>query len=99
MSQTLPHLCLIATPGRRRRTIELAQEVERRGFPGIFSPSPFGNMSLCEALSWNTNTLQFGTAIAPIYQRTVTDFAQSSAVMHEVSGGRFRLGILSLIHI
>lgn len=88
-----PALCLIAVPGRRRRTIEVAQEVERRGFAGIFSPSPFGNMSLCEALSWNTATIPFGTAIAPIYQRTVTDFAQSAAVMHEVSGGRFRLGI------
>ncbi len=93
MAQPLPHLCLIAVPGRRRRTVELAQEVERRGFPGIFSPSPFGNMSLCEALSWNTKTIQFGTAIAPIYQRSVTDFAQSAAVMHEISGGRFRLGI------
>ncbi len=90
---TLPALCLIAVPGRRRRTLELAQEVEKRGFAGIFSPSPFGNMSLCEALSWNTETIPFGTAIAPIYQRTVTDFAQSAAVMHEVSGGRFRLGI------
>ena len=90
---TLPALCLIAVPGRRRRTMELAKEVESRGFAGIFSPSPFGNMSLCEALSWNTESITFGTAIAPIYQRTVTDFAQSAAVMHEVSGGRFRLGI------
>ena len=90
---TLPALCLIAVPGRRRRTLELAREVEKRGYAGIFSPSPFGNMSLCEALSWQTETIPFGTAIAPIYQRTVTDFAQSAAVMHEVSGGRFRLGI------
>ena len=90
---TLPALCLIAVPGRRRRTLELAREIEQRGFAGIFSPSPFGNMSLCEALSWQTQTIPFGTAIAPIYQRTVTDFAQSAAVMHEVSGGRFRLGI------
>jgi len=90
---SLPALCLIAVPGRRRRTLELAREVEKRGFAGIFSPSPFGNMSLCEALSWQTETITFGTAIAPIYQRTVTDFAQSAAVMHEVSGGRFRLGI------
>ena len=89
----LPALCLIAVPGRRRRTLELAREVEKRGFAGIFSPIPFGNMSLCEALSWQTETIAFGTAIAPIYQRTVTDFAQSAAVMHEVSGGRFRLGI------
>jgi len=93
MPQPLPHLCVIAVPGRRRRTIELAKEVERRGFAGIFSPSPFGNMSLCEALCWNTDRIPFGTAIAPIYQRTVTDFAQSAAAMHEFSGGRFRLGI------
>ena len=90
---TLPALCLIAVPGRRRRTLELAREIEKRGYAGIFSPSPFGNMSLCEALSWETETIPFGTAIAPIYQRTVTDFTQSAAVMHEVSGGRFRLGI------
>ena len=93
MSAQLPALCLIAVPGRRRRTIELCQETERRGFAGIYSPSPFGNMSLCEALAWNTNAIPFGTAIAPIYQRTVVDFAQSAAAMHEISGGRFRLGI------
>jgi alkanesulfonate monooxygenase SsuD/methylene tetrahydromethanopterin reductase-like flavin-dependent oxidoreductase (luciferase family) len=53
----------------------------------------FGNLSLCEALAWNTTNIAFGTAIAPIYQRTIGDFAQSAAMMHEVSGGRFRLGI------
>ena len=93
MSDPLPALCLIAAPGRRRRTIELSQETERRGFAGIYTPSPFGNMSMCEALSWNTASITFGTAIAPIYQRTIVDFAQSAAMMHEVSGGRFRLGI------
>jgi alkanesulfonate monooxygenase SsuD/methylene tetrahydromethanopterin reductase-like flavin-dependent oxidoreductase (luciferase family) len=91
--QTLPAISLVAVPGRRRRTVEIAQEIERRGFAGIYSPSMFGNMSLCEALAWNTATMPFGTAIAPIYQRTIGDFAQSAAVMHEVSGGRFRLGI------
>jgi alkanesulfonate monooxygenase SsuD/methylene tetrahydromethanopterin reductase-like flavin-dependent oxidoreductase (luciferase family) len=89
----LPAISLVAVPGRRRRTIEIAREIERRGFAGIYSPSMFGNMSFCEALSWNTTTLPFGTAIAPIYQRTIGDFAQSAAMMHEISGGRFRLGI------
>ncbi len=93
MSEPLPALCLIAMPGRRRHTIELAQEAERRGFAGIYVPSPTGGMSTCEALSWNTASVTFGTAIAPIYQRTIVDFAQSAAMMHEVSGGRFRLGI------
>jgi alkanesulfonate monooxygenase SsuD/methylene tetrahydromethanopterin reductase-like flavin-dependent oxidoreductase (luciferase family) len=89
----LPAISLVAVPGRRRRTIEIAQEIERRGFAGIYSPSMFGNMSFCEALAWNTATLPFGTAIAPIYQRTIGDFAQSAAAMHEISNGRFRLGI------
>lgn len=93
MPAVMPALSLVAVPGRRRRTIEIAQEIERRGFAGIYSPSMFGNMSLCEALAWNTTSMPFGTAIAPIYQRTVSDFAQSAAVMHEISGGRFRLGI------
>ncbi|MFZ5778730.1 MAG: LLM class flavin-dependent oxidoreductase [Pseudomonadota bacterium] len=93
MTEPLPALCLIAVPGRRRHTIELCREAERRGYAGIYVPSPFGNMSMCEAMAWNTATVPFGTAIAPIYQRTVVDFAQSAAMMHEVSGGRFRLGI------
>ncbi|WP_421997067.1 LLM class flavin-dependent oxidoreductase [Reyranella sp.] len=93
MVDPLPALCLIAMPGRRRRTIELCQEAERRGYAGIYVPSPFGNMSMCEALAWNTRSVTFGTAIAPIYQRTLVDFAQSAAMMHEVSEGRFRLGI------
>jgi alkanesulfonate monooxygenase SsuD/methylene tetrahydromethanopterin reductase-like flavin-dependent oxidoreductase (luciferase family) len=89
----LPAISLVAVPGRRRLTIDLAREIERRGFASIFSPSMFGNMSLCEALAWNTERMHFGTAIAPIYARTVGDFAQSAAFMHEISGGRFRLGI------
>ena len=53
----------------------------------------FSNMSLCEALAHVTERIAFGTSIAPIYARTVGDFAQSAAFMHEVSGGRFRFGI------
>jgi alkanesulfonate monooxygenase SsuD/methylene tetrahydromethanopterin reductase-like flavin-dependent oxidoreductase (luciferase family) len=93
MPASMPAVSLVAVPGRRRLTIELARDIERRGFSGIFSPSMFGNMSLCEALAWNTERITFGTAIAPIYARTVQDFAQSAAFMHEVSGGRFRFGI------
>jgi alkanesulfonate monooxygenase SsuD/methylene tetrahydromethanopterin reductase-like flavin-dependent oxidoreductase (luciferase family) len=89
----LPAISLVAVPGRRRATIELAREIERRGFAGIYTPSMYGNMSQCEAMAWNTERIPFGTAIAPIYARTVLDFAQSAAFMHEVSGGRFYLGI------
>ena len=93
MPQSPPAICVTPTPTRRRLAIEAAQEAERRGFAGIYTPSTFGNMSFCEALAWTTKTIPFGTAIAPIYQRTVEDFAQSAAFMHETSGGRFSLGI------
>ncbi len=93
MPQILPALSLIAVPGRRRATVEVAREMERRGFAGIYVPSIFSNMSLCEALAWNTERITFGTAIAPIYARTVPDFAQATAFIHEVSSGRFRFGI------
>ena len=93
MTETLPALSLAAAPGRRRLTLELAAEGERRGFAGIYIPSPFGNMAHSSALALATERIPFGTAIAPIYARTVEDFAQSAAFIHEVSGGRFRFGI------
>ena len=93
MSEMLPAISLVAVPGRRRLTIEIARDIERRGFAGIYTPSMFGNLSQCEAMAWKTERIPFGTAIAPIYARTVLDFAQSAAFMHEVSGGRFRFGI------
>jgi len=93
MPQQLPAVSLVAVPGRRKATIEMAREIERRGFAGIYAPSVFSNMSLCEALAHATTRIPFDTSIAPIYARTVGDFAQSAAFLHEVSGGRFRFGI------
>ncbi|MFY0612937.1 MAG: LLM class flavin-dependent oxidoreductase [Hyphomicrobiaceae bacterium] len=93
MPENKPAVSLIAVPGRRKRTLEIAREVERRGFAGIWSPSMFSNMAFCHALTHVTETIPFATSIAPIYSSTVLEFAQSAAFMHEVSGGRFRLGI------
>jgi len=56
-------------------------------------PSPMGNLSMCEALAWQTEKIRFATSIVPIYQRTMIDFCQSAAMIHEVSAGRFSLGI------
>jgi alkanesulfonate monooxygenase SsuD/methylene tetrahydromethanopterin reductase-like flavin-dependent oxidoreductase (luciferase family) len=93
MSETMPALSLVAVPGRRHVTLDLAREVERRGFSGIYVPSIFGNMAQSTALALATERITFATAIAPIYARTVEDFAHSAAYIHEMSGGRFRFGI------
>jgi len=93
MPSAMPALALVAVPGRRRQTLEVAKEAERRGFSGIYVSSQFANMAQCTALAFATERMIFGTGIAPIYARTVEDFAQSAAYIHEVSGGRFRFGI------
>src|SRR6202166_2058555 len=93
MPDSLPALSLVAVPGPRRLTLDVAREAERRGFSGLYVPSIFGNMAQSTALAFATERVLFGTAIAPIYARTVEDFAHSAAYIHEVSGGRFRFGI------
>ncbi|MGA8380303.1 MAG: LLM class flavin-dependent oxidoreductase [Stellaceae bacterium] len=93
MPEKLPAISLVAVPGRRRQTLDLAREAERRGFAGIYMPSRFGNMAQCTALALATEHIRFGTAIAPIYAQTAEEFAMNAAYIHEVSGGRFRFGI------
>jgi alkanesulfonate monooxygenase SsuD/methylene tetrahydromethanopterin reductase-like flavin-dependent oxidoreductase (luciferase family) len=93
MLERLPALSLVAVPGRRQQTLDLACEIERRGFAGIYVPSIFNNMAQCVALAVATKTIKFATAIAPIYGRVTEDFAQATAYIHEISGGRFAFGI------
>jgi alkanesulfonate monooxygenase SsuD/methylene tetrahydromethanopterin reductase-like flavin-dependent oxidoreductase (luciferase family) len=93
MPEPLPAISLVAVPGRRRQTLDIARDLERRGFAGIYMPSRWGNMAQCAGLAFATERIAFGTAIAPIYAATTEEFAMSVAYIHEVSGGRFRFGI------
>jgi alkanesulfonate monooxygenase SsuD/methylene tetrahydromethanopterin reductase-like flavin-dependent oxidoreductase (luciferase family) len=93
LGASLPAVNLIATPGRRRATLDMAGEIERRGFAGISISSSFGNVAQCVGLALATEHISFATAIAPIYAQTVEEFAHSAAYIHEVSGGRFQFGI------
>jgi alkanesulfonate monooxygenase SsuD/methylene tetrahydromethanopterin reductase-like flavin-dependent oxidoreductase (luciferase family) len=93
MSEPLPAISLVAVPGRRRQTLDIARDIERRGFSGIYMPSRWSNMAQCTGLAFATERIPFGTAIAPIYAQTAEEFAMSAAYIHEVSGGRFRFGI------
>jgi alkanesulfonate monooxygenase SsuD/methylene tetrahydromethanopterin reductase-like flavin-dependent oxidoreductase (luciferase family) len=93
MPKRMPAVSLVAVPGRRGATLELAGEIEKRGFSGIYSPSMLDALSLCQALAFATKHIRFGTAVMPIYFRQPTDFANTTAFIHEISGGRFRFGI------
>jgi len=89
----LPAVALAAVPGRRKATLELAQEIERRGFSGIYCASFGDAMGLCEALALVTERIPFGTAIANLYTRHVSDYAVTASLIQELSGGRFHFGI------
>ena len=88
-----PAVSLAAMPGRRQATLEVAKEIEQRGFSGIYCPSFGDGVGLCEALALCTNEIPFGTAIANIYMRHPFDYALSATLIHELSRGRFRFGI------
>lgn len=89
----LPAISLAAVPGRRRLTLDLAAEIERRGFSGIYCPSMGDGLALCEAIALRTERIQFGTSIVNIYTRHVTEFAHTASFIHEVSQGRFWFGV------
>jgi alkanesulfonate monooxygenase SsuD/methylene tetrahydromethanopterin reductase-like flavin-dependent oxidoreductase (luciferase family) len=89
----MPALSLVAMPGRRLKTLELAKEMEDRGFGGIFGPS-FGDViSLCLSIGHVTERIPFGSSIQPIYLRPAADLAQTASYIAEVTGGRFHLGL------
>jgi alkanesulfonate monooxygenase SsuD/methylene tetrahydromethanopterin reductase-like flavin-dependent oxidoreductase (luciferase family) len=94
MSTTpLPAIALAAPPGRRRKILDLAQECERRGYAGLYCASFGDAMGLCEALALVTERIPFGTSIANMYTRHVSDYAVTASLIHELSGGRFVFGV------
>jgi alkanesulfonate monooxygenase SsuD/methylene tetrahydromethanopterin reductase-like flavin-dependent oxidoreductase (luciferase family) len=88
-----PAVSLVAMPGQRRATIDLAKRIEQEDFTGIYCPSPFDGLGLCEALALVTKEIPIGTTISHIYTRHPVDYAQTAALVRELSGGRFHFGI------
>ena len=89
----LPAIGLAAMPGRRNKTLEIAQNIEKKGFAGIYCPSIGDGLALCQAIAQVTDSIEFCTAIAPIYYRSPEDYAHTISFIHEISEGRFQFGI------
>ena len=89
----MPAVALAAVPKRRRATLDLAREIETRGFAGIYCASFGDAMGLSHSIAHVTEHIPFGTSIANLYMRHPSDYAQSAAMIHELSGGRFRFGV------
>jgi len=80
-------------PGNRQSAIDLARKAEDRGFAGLYCPSAGDCIAFCQSALQATHSVRIGTAIQPIYFRVARSLADTAAFLHEVSGGRFQLGL------
>ena len=88
-----PALSVVASPGRRRAILDLATEAEKRGFPALACPTLGGALGLCVSLSHVTTSIRFYTAIQGIYGNSLSEVGNIASHVHEISSGRFALGL------
>jgi alkanesulfonate monooxygenase SsuD/methylene tetrahydromethanopterin reductase-like flavin-dependent oxidoreductase (luciferase family) len=89
----LPAVSLVAPAGKRAAVLDLAVQIEQRGFSGIACPSLGAAMALCTSLAHVTSTIPLFTSIQPIYLQHAAEAANTASHIDEVSGGRFSLGL------
>jgi alkanesulfonate monooxygenase SsuD/methylene tetrahydromethanopterin reductase-like flavin-dependent oxidoreductase (luciferase family) len=90
---SLPAISIVATPTKRNAILQLAQEAESRGFAGLACPSLGATLGLCTSLAHATNTIRFWTSIQPVYYNHPVEMSNTAAHIHEISGGRFGIGL------
>jgi len=84
---------MVAPAKKRHAILELARRAEELKFVGIACPSLGATMGLCVSLAHSTNEIKFWTSIQPIYYSHAIEMANTAAHIHEVSNGRFALGL------
>jgi alkanesulfonate monooxygenase SsuD/methylene tetrahydromethanopterin reductase-like flavin-dependent oxidoreductase (luciferase family) len=88
-----PAVSMVAPAKKRGAILDLARRAEELKFAGIACPSLGATMGLCVSLAHATNEIKFWTSIQPIYYSHAIEMANTAAHIHEVSNGRFALGL------
>ena len=81
--------------GRYAIDMDLVREAEDLGFDSAWTSEAWGNDAITPA-TWilaNTTKLKVGTAIIQMAARTPSMTAMTAMTLHDLSGGRFILGI------
>ena len=84
---------MVAPAKKRYAILALARRAEELKFAGIACPSLGATMGLCVSLAHSTNEIKFWTSIQPIYYSHAIEMANTAAHIHEISNGRFALGL------
>lgn len=88
-----PAVSMVATAKRRQAILDLASKAEELNFAGIACPSLGAALGLCTSLAHATKEIKFWTSIQPIYYSHAIEMANTAAHIHEISNGRFGLGL------
>ena len=75
--------------------VEFSKDAEERGFDSIWLANIFGldAVGACAIAGWETERIEFGTAVTPTYPRHPAALAQQAITTSVACGGRFALGI------
>ena len=75
--------------------VEIARDLERRGFDTMWIPHVFGQdaITVASIVGRETERIELGTAVVPTYPRHPTAIAQQSLTASAACRGRFTLGI------
>lgn len=75
--------------------VSYTQQAERAGYEHVWIPETWGRDAVTSLalLAERTESVTLGASIFPVYSRSPTLLGQTAATLHEVSEGRFRLGI------
>jgi len=75
--------------------VEFSKDAEERGFDSLWLANIFGldAVGSCAIAGWETNRIEFGTAVTPTYPRHPGALAQQALTTSVACGGRFSLGI------
>lgn len=77
------------------QTIEIAKWAEAEGYDDLWFADASGvdALTTAAAVAVHTERCRIGTAIIPVFSRTPAVLASTAHVLHELSGGRFILGL------
>lgn len=91
---TLPH------PQGVKATLSKAVWAEKRGFDDVWFADSSGvdALTTAVAVAERTEKVRIGTAIIPVFTRTPAVLASTTHVLHQISQGRFILGLGSSSH-
>jgi len=84
-----------------RECVELAVKAEQEwGYQAIWLAEVSGpdSFALAGAIAQATTSIEIGTAIVPVYNRTPAVLAMSAATVADLSDGRFKLGLGTSSH-